>query len=58
MRGSRAALALPVAGCGDPKAASKHNFDKSLTAFFDRKPRVSASHALSPRTPMFPELPN
>lgn len=40
MRSSATALAcsvaILVAGCSDPKAASKDNFAKALTAFFDR----------------------
>jgi len=51
------ALALPLAGCSDPKAASDDNFKSALQGWFDTNPVCTTLVAMG-KVPIVREVPN
>ena len=51
------ALVMATTGCGDPKAASKENFQKALTAFFDKNCKMLTATRFPQMLPNGPPFP-
>ena len=51
------AMVMTMTGCSDPKAASTENFQKALTAFFDRNCEMLTAVRYPPVFPDGPPFP-